>query len=89
MKEHTRKDATIDLILMNMHDHYSQPFAPLGLSDHNAVVATPLHGKRINNTKKTITKRDLRASSKASMGRFLNGIDWSILFSPLEGCKEI
>ena len=70
-----------------MHDHYSQPFARLGLSDHNVVVATPLHGKRIN--KKTIIKRDLRASSKASMGRFLNGIDWSILFSPLEGCKEI
>ena len=76
-----------------MHYHYSppppQPFAPLGLSDHNVVVATPLHGKRINNTKKTITKRDLRASSKASMGRFLNGIDWSILFSPIEGCKEM
>ena len=89
VKEHTRNDATLDLILTNMHDHYSppQPFAPLGLSDHNVVVATPLHGKRIN--KKTITKRDLRASSKASMGRFLNGIDWSILFSPHEGCKEM
>ena len=91
VKEHTRNDATLDLILTNMHDHYSppQPFAPLGLSDHDVVVATPLHGKRINNTKKTITERDLRASSKASMGRFLNGIHWSILFSPLEGCKEM
>ena len=91
VKEHTRNDATLDLILTNMHDHYSppQPFAPLGLSDHDVVVATPLHGKRINNTKKTITKRDLRASSKVSMGRFLNGIDWSIFFSPLEGCKEM
>ena len=91
VKEHIRNDATLDLILTNMHDHYSppQPFAPLGLSDHDVVVATPLHGKRINNTKKTITKRDLRASSKVSMGRFLNGIDWSIFFSPLEGCKEM
>ena len=87
----TWKDATLDLILTNMHEYYSppQPFAPFGLSDHNVVVATPLQGKRINNTKKTITKRDLRVNSKASMGRFLNRIDWSILFAPLEGCEEM
>ena len=91
VKVHTRKDATLDLILTNMHEYYSplQPFVPFGLSDHNVVVATPLQGKRINSTKKTITKRDLRASSKASMGRFLNRIDWPILFSPLEGCEEM
>ena len=48
MKEHTRKDTTLDLILTNMHDHYfpPQPFVPLRLSNHNVVVATPLHGKR-------------------------------------------
>ena len=47
MKEHTRKDTTLDLILTNMHDHYfsPQPFVPLRLSNHNVVVATPLHGK--------------------------------------------
>ena len=80
VKVHTRKDATLDLILTNMHEYYSppQPFAPFGLSDHNVVVATPLQGKRINNTKKTITKRDLWASSKASIGRFLNRIDWPL-----------
>ena len=89
VKVRTWKDATLDLILTNMHEYYSplQPFAPFGLSDHS--VATPLQGKRINNTKKTITKRDLRASTKASMGRFLNRIDWSILFAPLEGCEEM
>ena len=91
VKVHTRKDATLDLFQMNMHEYHSppQPFAPFGLSDHNVVVATPLQGKRINKTKKTITKRDLRASSKASMGRFLNHIDWPIMFAPLEGCEEM
>ena len=91
VKVHTRKDATLDLILTNMHEYYSppQPFAPFGLSDHNVVVATPLQGKCINSTQKTITKRDLRASSQASMGRFLNHMDWPILFAPLEGCEEM
>ena len=78
VKVPTRKDATLDLILTNMHEHYSAPqaFAPFGLSDHNMVMAPALHGKRNNNSKKTITKRDLRASSKAAMGRYLNLFDW-------------
>ena len=91
VKVHTQKDVTLDLILTNMHEYYSppQPFTPFGLSDHNVMVATPLQEKHINNTKKTITKRDIQASSKASMERFLKHIDWPILLAPLEGCEEM
>ena len=87
----TRKDATLDWILTNMHEHYAAPhaFTPFGLSDHNTVVATALDGKRDNNTKKTIIKRDLRASSKVAMGRYLNLIDWPLLFAPLVSCEEM
>ena len=79
------------LILTNMHEHYSAPQAlpPFGLSDHNRVMATALHGKRNSNSKKTITKRDLQASSKATMGRYLNLFDWQLLFTPLTSCEEM
>ena len=53
------------------------------------MMATALHGKRNNNSKKTITKRDLRASSKAAMGRYLNLFDWQLLFAPLTSCEEM
>ena len=83
VKVPTCKDATLDLILTNMHEHYSAPQAfPFGLSDHDTVMATALHGKHNNNSKKTITKWDLRASSKAAMGRYLNLFDWQLLFAP-------
>ena len=91
VKVPTRRDATLDLIMTNMHEHYSAPqaFPPFGLSDHNTVVANALHGKRNNNSKKTITKRDLRDSSKAAMGRYLNLFDWQLLFAPLISCEEM
>ena len=43
VKVPTRKKATLDLILTNMHEYYSPPqaYPPFGLSDHNVVVATP------------------------------------------------
>ena len=91
VKVPTRKDATLDLRLMNMHEYYSVPqaFPPFGLSDHNTVMAAALHGKRNNNTKKTIIKRHPRASSKAAMGRYLNLFDWQLLFTPLTSCEAM
>ena len=48
VKVPTRKKATLDLVLTNMHEYYSPPqaYPPFGLSDHNVVVATPVDGKR-------------------------------------------
>ena len=91
VKVPTRKDATLDLILTNMHGHYAAPqaFPPFGLSDHNTVLATAIEKKRNNNSKKTITKRDLRTSSKAALGRYLTLIDWPLLFAPLSDCEEM
>ena len=44
VKVPTRKKATLDFILTNMHEYYSPPqaYPPFGLSDHNVFVATPM-----------------------------------------------
>ncbi|XP_048587796.1 uncharacterized protein LOC5511459 [Nematostella vectensis] len=91
VKVPTQKDATLHLILTNMHDHYAAPqaFPPFGLSDHNTVLAAAIDKKQNNNRKKTIIKRDLRTSSKAALGRYLISIDWSLLFAPLSDCDQM
>ena len=74
-----------------MHGHHAAPqaFPPFGLSDHNTILATAIDKKRNNNSKKTVTKRDLRTSSKAALGRYLTLIDWPLLFAPLSDCEEM
>ncbi|XP_068680297.1 uncharacterized protein [Montipora foliosa] len=44
VKVPTRKNAVLDLILMNLAGHYANPeaFPPFGLSDHNTVLAAPM-----------------------------------------------
>ena len=41
------KDATLDLVLTNVHEFHTSPlaFPPFGLSDHSAVVASPTSQK--------------------------------------------
>ena len=91
VKVPTWKDATLDLILTNMHGHYAAPqaFPPFGLSEHNPVLAMAIDKKQNNNSKKTIAKRDLRPSSKAALGRYLTLFDWPLLFGPLSDCEEM
>ena len=90
VKVPTRKKATLDPILTNMHEHYSPPqaYPPFGLSDHNVVMATPMDGKRNINNKKVTIRRDLRTSNKAALGRYLTQINWPRLFAPLVSCEE-
>ena len=90
LKVMTRKKATLDLILTNMHEYYSPPQAyPLfGLSDHNVFVATAVDGKRNINNKKVTMRRDLQTSNKVALGRYLTQINWPLLFTPLVSCEE-
>ena len=90
VKVPTRKKATLDLILTNMHEYYSPPqaYPPFGLSDHNVVVATPIDGKRNINNKKVTMRYDLRTSNKAALGRYLTQRNWPLLFTPLVSCEE-
>ena len=90
VKKPTRKDAILDLILTNLHDFYDDPrhFPPFGLSDHNTIAAEPRTRVSSRSTK-YVFKRDMRASRKAEMGRFLSGMDWPSLFTSFESCEDM
>ena len=78
VKVPTRNNATLDLLLTNLHEHYelSQAFPPFGLSDHNTIVFTPKVKDCNTRRKKMIIKRDRRASHRAELGRYLSSINW-------------
>ena len=75
----TRGQAPLDLFLTNMYDYFSAPesFSPFGLSDHATVIVKPKIRVPNQNTRKSIIIRDVRESNKASLGRYIAGIDWS------------
>lgn len=83
MKFATRGDATLDLFLTNMCDHFStlECFPPFGLSDRCTVIAQPR--KRVSNqhTRTSITIRDIRDSNKMYLGRYFSRINWSVVTS--------
>ena len=85
----TRKNATLDLILTNMHENYSMPkvYPRFGPSDHSTAVAFPKVKDKKFNKKRLITTRDRRASRKNEMGRYLSSINWSLMF-PASGNSD-
>ena len=87
----TRKDVILDFVLTNLNDHYVAPeiFPPVGLSDHNIIMASPKVTTKNLNTWKVIYKRDSRASCKAAIGRYLSALDWPLLFNCIQSCKEL
>ena len=91
VKAPTRKEAILDLLLTNLHDHYDKPqsFPPFGLSDHNTIPVSPLVRKPGTASDKFILKRDLQPSRKAEIGIFLCSLDWPLLLSFLETCDEL
>ena len=77
-------DQILDLILTNQPDLYDinsvQILPPFGLSDHNVVIVRPTtHAPREGPSRRTLSKRDTRASRKSDLGRFLVSIDWSVV----------
>ena len=77
----TRGQATLDLILTNMGNHFSTPesFPPFGLSDHSTVIVKPKERILNQHTRKKINIRDMRESKKTSLGRYLSNVDWSCI----------
>ena len=91
VKAPTRKDATLDLIMTNLHSHYCEPgaFPPFGLSDHATVLATPRIRCKGAKSEKYIFKRDMRSSRKAELRRYLSGLDLSLLLSSANTCDQL
>ena len=69
----TRGNATLDLFLTNMGDHFAtpEPNPPFGLSDHCTVFVRPKERIPNQKTRKSISIRDKRDSNKARLGRYL------------------
>ena len=90
VKKATRKDAILDLVLTNVNKYYKEPriFSPFGLSDHNTTVDEGQLRNRGCSTK-ILFKRDLRASRKAELGRYLAVLEWEKLFSSIDTCEEL
>ena len=93
VKSATRRQATLDLVLTNLHDYYSSAeiLPPFGLSDHNTVQVRPTLRVSSRSSKKTITVRTTKTSNKLALGRYLYNIDWSIIdqFNTCEGKLEL
>ena len=88
VKVPTRKDVTLDLIMTNLYEYYSEPkaFPPFGLIDHATVLVSPKNREKSVNPTKYAFKRDMRASRKAELGRYLSTMDWDLLLSSCETC---
>ena len=87
VKAPIRKDAILDLLLSNLHNHYDtlQIFPPFGPSDHNTISVSPLVRKPgTTSADKFILKRDLQPSRKAEMRRYLCSLNCLCYSAPLK-----
>ena len=69
--------------MTNLREYYCPPLAssPFGLSDHNTIVVTPKIKDCNATKKKTVKKRDRRASYKLELGRYLGSINWASILA--------
>jgi hypothetical protein len=81
VKQPTRKDAVLDLILTNMSDTCDSPkvIAPIGLNDHNSVLCILKKCKSLNGCKK-IKIRPGNRGANAAFGRWLTNYNWTNLY---------
>ena len=77
----TRGNATLDLILTNIQDHYHKPspYSPVGKSDHACVLWKPEH-KLPDNTKKTHVIRLFGDSSVRALGTWIQNQSWNEVY---------
>ena len=87
----TRGANTLDQIFTNLSEFYHLPFsAPLfGLLDHLTVIMNPdVRDYPYKSQTTSIKVRDKRPSKVASVGRYLQEIPWSNLFSENQPCDD-
>ena len=87
----TRGDRTLDQIFTNFTEYFSSPCSlpAFGLSDHQTIfISARIRDKTSKPKRKLITTRDKRPSKIASVGRFLQQVPWSDLFSPAQSSED-
>jgi len=86
----TRGDQILDSVITNLpqlYDTNSVQTLPLfGLSDHKVIFVRPkVRPAGKGSSRKTVSRRDTRASRKFELGRYVSSIDWS-LFNRADSC---
>ena len=88
----TRNNATLEIILTDLHSFYHPPttLPPLQVDSykigadivHNTIVMAPLENVnfRVERVKKTITTRPLPASKITDFGKDITNHDWTVVF---------
>ena len=81
VKQPTRGNATLDLILTNMSDFCNTPLVipTIGCSDHDSVLCSYKEGK----TKNVHTKVKIRQgnnAAKSAFGKWLSHFNWTVLY---------
>ena len=89
VKQPTRESAILDLFLTNLDKFYQDASlaSPFGLSDHNTVLVRPSKRTRSQPLRKRIITRDMRASCRQSLSRYLSQVDWDILLTTRPTCE--
>ncbi|CAH1266625.1 Hypp3446 [Branchiostoma lanceolatum] len=79
----TRADATLDLIITNVHSHYHVPdtTAPLGTSDHNCVIWKSKVADHPRCQSSKIKRRLVTQDKKDALGLCMGLTDWSEVYS--------
>ena len=72
---------------MTTSPHAPEVFPPFGLSDRNCVILKPKSRVPNQQTRKSVTVRDMRESTKACLGRYFSSIDWPCVESQ-DTCEE-
>lgn len=73
-----RADATLDLIVTNIQDHYDEPtqLPPLGRSDHNSIVLTPKQFVAPKGVNRTIFRRKFNNTNLSRLHNCLKITKW-------------
>ena len=88
VKQPSRGNATLDLILTNMSDFCNTPLVipPIGRSDHDSVLCSYKEGK----TKNVHTKVKIRQgnnATKSAFGKWLSHFNWTVLYHTIS-CEQ-
>ena len=79
----TRGDQILDSVITNLPQLYDansvQALPPFGLSDHKFVLVGPKATQvEKGSSRKTVSRRNTRASRKLELGHYFSSIDWSL-----------
>ena len=86
----TRGQSKLDLIFINLSAFYDVPntLPPFGLFDHDTVAVQPLARQDLPKNKILLKSRDLRATNRLAMRKYLADVNLGLLVGSKESCDE-